>query len=124
MEHTHVSNNASISIILREGTLTNSETFEAKTFLIGSEVGELAYASMRMTMEPIGEVFEVGLPGMRSKFTTVEYCIKLASSFETTTLILSKHIEHLGGTCEGIFGPENHHVSWCLWLYINTEFFI
>ena len=41
MEHTHVLNNAAVSIGPRECALAHSQIFEANTLLISSKVGKL-----------------------------------------------------------------------------------
>jgi hypothetical protein len=66
---------------------------------------------MSVTVEGVNEAFEVGLSGLVSEITIIECRLELATSVKTAALILSKHVEHLGDACEGVFGLGIDHVS-------------
>ena len=57
-------------------------------------------------METVDKAFEVCLPCLVSKITVIKCCVELTFSVKATTLVLSKHIKHLGDTCKGIFEPR------------------
>jgi len=60
---------------------------------------------MGVSMEAIDEALEVQLPGLRAKVTGSECGLELTRSVEAAALVLPKHVEHLGDTCKGVFGP-------------------
>ena len=106
MEYAHMVHNRGHRIRPGEHLLADSQVFQAKTFLICHEVGELAQISVRMTMEAVDKDLEVEIVCKWSEVTVVKCGLELTAGVIPTTLIFAKHLEHLFGTHQRVFRPR------------------